>query len=50
MDSEAAAQSLRTWLQGRKTGGPMKELYAQHLDGRDLLMHASINVIVNPLA
>ena len=34
VDSEVAAQSLRAYLQGRKTGGAMKELYAQHLDGQ----------------
>ena len=33
--SEAAAQSLRTYLQGRRTGGAMKELYAQHMDGQE---------------
>ena len=48
VDSEAAAQSLRAYLQGRKTGGAMKELYAQHLDGQEVPMTASINVVVTP--
>ena len=46
VDSEAAAHSLRAYLQGRKTGGAMKELYAQHLDGQEIPMNASINVVV----
>ena len=50
VDSEAAAQSLRAYLQGRRTGGSMKDLYAQHLD--KLIMaedsQAAINVVVTP--
>jgi hypothetical protein len=48
VDSEAAAQSLQTYLKGRKTGGAMKDLYAQHLDGQDILLTTSINVVVTP--
>ena len=48
VDSKAAAQSLRAYLQGRKTGGGMKELYAQHQDGQELPMNASVNVVVTP--
>ena len=48
VDSEAAAQSLRSYFQVRRTGGTMKELYAQHLDGQELPPTASINVVVTP--
>ena len=48
VDSEAAAHSLRSYFRGRKTGGTMKELYAQHLDGQEVRLTASINVVVTP--
>ena len=48
VDSEAAAQSLRSYFQVRRTGGTMKELYAQHLDGQELPPTASIDVVVTP--
>ena len=46
VDSEAAAQSLRAYLQGRRTGGSMKELYAQYLDKLFLTEASAVNVVV----
>ena len=48
MESEAAAQSLRAYLQGRRTGGSMKELYAQHLDKLIMTDALEVNVVVTP--
>ena len=48
VDAEAAAQSLRSYFQGRRTGGGMKALYAQHVDGPELPETASITVVATP--